>query len=167
MDEGKFVIEVDEVEVWSFVIGTARPFHINALKSQVQFSIAGVDDTALPRASFGALRMRADKVRLGQVLRNFLSNAVKFAKSPGGEVKVVVDLIHDEKGRQVSFSGQSGGVQTVEHFVRVSVTDNGCGISKENQGRLFAKYVQFNAGALQKGGGSGLGLWIAKSKEDS
>ena len=36
------------------------------------------------------------------------------------------------------------------------------GISTENQKKLFGQYVQFNAGKLQKGNGSGLGLWISK-----
>lgn len=40
----------------------------------------------------------------------------------------------------------------------------GAGISKENQRKLFGQYVQFDAGALQKGGGSGLGLWISKGE---
>lgn len=49
--------------------------------------------------------------------------------------------------------------------LRITVTDTGYGISKENQTKLFGQYVQFNAAALQQGKGSGLGLWISKSKE--
>ena len=44
-------------------------------------------------------------------------------------------------------------------MVRISVTDSGAGISKENQDRLFKEIVQFNAGKLQNGQGSGIGLW--------
>ena len=47
-------------------------------------------------------------------------------------------------------------------WLRVEVVDSGAGMSKENQKKLFGQYVQFNANSLQKGGGSGLGLWIAK-----
>ena len=47
-------------------------------------------------------------------------------------------------------------------WLRLEVIDSGAGISKENQKKLFGKYAQFNANALQKGGGSGLGLWISK-----
>ena len=42
---------------------------------------------------------------------------------------------------------------------RVEVHDTGKGIQKGNMGSLFGKYVQFNAAEMQKGGGSGLGLW--------
>ncbi|RYH20865.1 ATP-binding protein [archaeon] len=49
-------------------------------------------------------------------------------------------------------------------IVRISVTDTGAGISVQNQKKLFGQYVQFNAAQLQQGKGSGLGLWITKSK---
>lgn len=49
-----------------------------------------------------------------------------------------------------------------DHVFRLEVVDSGAGISKQNKKRLFGQYVQFNANALQKGKGSGLGLWISK-----
>jgi len=52
---------------------------------------------------------------------------------------------------------------TFSRVLRVSVTDSGPGIRKEDQAFLFGKYVQFDSAKLQKGKGSGLGLWISKS----
>ena len=49
-------------------------------------------------------------------------------------------------------------------WLRLEVTDSGAGMSKENQKKLFGQYVQFNVNSLQKGGGSGLGLWISKGE---
>ena len=46
--------------------------------------------------------------------------------------------------------------------VTVAVTDEGPGISRENQQRLFASFEQIDAAALQKGGGSGLGLSLCR-----
>lgn len=46
-----------------------------------------------------------------------------------------------------------------KEFIRISVKDSGVGISKEDQRRLFREIVQFDAAKLQKGQGSGLGLW--------
>lgn len=46
-------------------------------------------------------------------------------------------------------------------FIRISVTDSGCGISKEDQISLFHEFIQVQADKLQNGQGSGLGLWIA------
>jgi CheY-like chemotaxis protein len=46
--------------------------------------------------------------------------------------------------------------------ISVIVTDNGPGMSKEDQKQLFGEGVQFNANKLQSGQGSGLGLHFAK-----
>jgi len=50
-------------------------------------------------------------------------------------------------------------------YLRIDVTDTGAGISPENTTKLFGQYVQFRAAELQKGGGSGLGLWISKVRK--
>ena len=46
--------------------------------------------------------------------------------------------------------------------MHVILVDEGAGIAKENLGKMFGQYVQFDAAKLQKGKGSGLGLWISK-----
>jgi len=74
-----------------------------------------------------------------------ISNAVKFTP-PGGCVAVKIEKIEESE------------------TVKVSVKDTGPGISAANQKKLFGQYVQFNAAQLQQGKGSGLGLWISKSK---
>ena len=104
-------------------------------------------------------RIKADKFKLSQVVRNLMSNALKFARSEGGKVEVIVEkVITTPNSDTTKRKGCS------REFVRVSVVDNGCGISLENQCKLFGQYIQFNANELQKGGGSGLGLRISKGK---
>ena len=63
-----------------------------------------------------------------------------------------------------SSSSSNNSAAVTNSVLRVEVIDSGAGISKENQTKLFGQYVQFNANALQKGGGSGLGLWISKGE---
>jgi len=157
MDEKKLVIEVDDLDVWSFVADNVRPFRLNALKNNVALSVDCMDKESNWMDEY---RIKADKFKLNQVLRNFMSNALKFADSAHGEVKVVVErkAMSDKMAKASAMRGE-----TAQDCVRVSVVDNGCGISAENQKRLFGQYVQFDASALQKGGGSGLGLWISKS----
>jgi len=97
------------------------------------------------------------------VIRNLLSNALKFSPRDS-TVKVVTEILkYDAKTSKVT-----GNVNNIamkfDRIVRVSVVDNGPGISLEDQKKLFGKYVQFNPGALQSGKGSGLGLWISRSK---
>ena len=91
-----------------------------------------------------------DPVRLGQVVLNLLTNAYKFTPEHGS-IRMVVSKVTRDGARLPS-----------QLFLRLEVIDSGAGISKENQKKLFGQYVQFNANALQKGGGSGLGLWICK-----
>jgi hypothetical protein len=47
-------------------------------------------------------------------------------------------------------------------YIKVIVSDTGAGMTTDQLGRLFQDGVQFNVNELQKGGGSGLGLYIAK-----
>ena len=61
-------------------------------------------------------------------------------------------------------SSSMDSVKPSSSCIRISVSDSGAGISVENQKKMFGQYVQFNAAQLQKGKGSGLGLWISKSK---
>ena len=84
--------------------------------------------------------VRADGVRLGQVLLNFLSNAIRH--SPPGTVGVHLDA-------------------PVPGRLRMRVRDEGAGIPRERQHLLFVKFSQVGSGAEARSG-SGLGLAIAK-----
>eukprot|EP01039_Chlorochromonas_danica_P003829 gene3829-4180_t len=144
IDEQKLVVEMQDISPWSFVCAAAKPFSINAKQTHVHFAVKLHD-----RESGWARRhmIRGDPFKLSQVLRNLISNALKFTPAEGNvEVRVQRDPDFNNKD-----------------IVRISVTDTGAGISPQNQKKLFGQYVQFNAGALQQGKGSGLGLWISKS----
>ena len=95
----------------------------------------------------GLPSVRADPARTVQVLVNLLSNAIKFTPV-GGTITVRVGLPDDKAG---------GG-----RCARFSVSDTGPGIAKQDQKRIFDKFVQTDSGAAQ-GGGTGLGLTIAKA----
>ena len=69
--------------------------------------------------------MNADSAKLNQVMRNMLSNALKFTP-PGGTVEV--DLCQFDR----SEDGSSGRDRP---WIRISVTDSGPGISKVNEQR--------------------------------
>ena len=164
IDEKKLVLEKEEMNVWSFVSDTIRPFRINAMKEDVTMTSECVNvDTKW----FENYYVHADKFKLKQVLRNFVSNAMKFCDKLGrGEVQIVVEKRQVVSRKALSLKElATDKVDAVQDVVRVNVKDNGCGISPENQKKLFRQYVQFNASALQQGQGSGLGLWICKSRK--
>lgn len=86
-----------------------------------------------------------DKLRLSQVLINFLGNAVKFTNA-GGRVSLKVT----ERLSPV-------GVSEIYFEVR----DTGVGISREDQERVFHSFEQAQGGVSNKFGGTGLGLAIS------
>ena len=134
------------------------------------------------------LALFADKTKLAQVMRNLITNAVKFTPV-GQSISVVVrpstseDLLSaypnskeedKSKNRAKSFLSNSSSAGFVGyHFLSeivVEVADSGCGIDSESQSRLLKAFTHFNANELQGGGGTGLGLWISQEimkKHDS
>ncbi|MET0293610.1 MAG: ATP-binding protein [Phenylobacterium sp.] len=81
-----------------------------------------------------------DPTRVGQILRNLVSNAIKF--TPEGAVAVRLS--------------RPAGVLTMY------VSDTGIGITPEQQARLFDAFVQADASTTRRFGGTGLGLAIVK-----
>lgn len=87
------------------------------------------------------LELYTDEAKVSQILRNFISNALKFTER--GEVRVSVSRGHD-------------------NTLLFAVTDTGIGIAEEDQERIFLEWTQVE-GRLQKGAkGSGLGLPLSR-----
>jgi signal transduction histidine kinase len=88
----------------------------------------------------GMPRIYTDRIKLSQILRNFISNALKF--TPEGEVRV--SARHD--GEWVTFS----------------VRDTGIGIAAEHLPLLFQDFAQIDNPVQRRLRGSGLGLSLSK-----
>lgn len=86
-----------------------------------------------------------DPLRLGQVLLNLVSNAIKFTEQ--GEVRVNV--------KPLTVSGDSMEIE-------FSVQDTGIGLTEEQCAHLFKPFSQADTSTTRKYGGSGLGLSISK-----
>ncbi|MFY7863350.1 PAS domain S-box protein [Roseateles sp.] len=89
--------------------------------------------------------LHGDGLRLGQILLNYLSNAVRFTQR--GQVCVRARLL-----------SQDGG----SLLVRFEVEDQGIGISEAEQARLFQVFEQAAEDTAHRFGGTGLGLAIAR-----
>jgi signal transduction histidine kinase/CheY-like chemotaxis protein len=88
----------------------------------------------------------SDDHRLSQVILNLLSNAVKFSPEKG-EISLDISLINEKDGF---------------YEIRMEVSDNGIGISPEQQAKLFRAFQQADSGITREFGGTGLGLSISK-----
>jgi len=108
-------------------------------------------------------RTLGDKFKIEHVVGNLLSNAIKFSP-PGGTITVsatiVDDALDDIHRGYIQTNNFHPELNSVK--VKLSVRDEGPGIPKEHQAKLFGSFVQIRAGDLQNGGGSGLGLSLCK-----
>jgi signal transduction histidine kinase len=89
----------------------------------------------------GEIRLYTDDKKVSQILRNFISNALKFTQA--GEVRVSARLLEDD-------------------LVEFAVSDTGVGISPEHVQSLFNDFVQLNVPLQKRLRGTGLGLSLAK-----
>ena len=90
--------------------------------------------------------LSGDRYRVEHVLSNLLSNAIKFSPE-NGAIRI-----------HVTAEAKADAMMSVT----VSITDEGPGISAEDQKRLFESFFQIRPNQLQQGQGSGLGLSLCK-----
>jgi two-component system sensor histidine kinase/response regulator len=84
-----------------------------------------------------------DPLRLGQILTNFVNNAVKFTER--GEIRLNIELL-ERTGEKVQ--------------LKFSVRDTGIGMTPEQSAKLFQPFTQADMSTTRKHGGTGLGLTI-------
>lgn len=107
--------------------------------------------------------VRVDQDRIGQVVTNLLSNALKFTDR--GEIAIEAQkFIWHGDGSLVpdlGFAEKLRGLEAGE-WVAVSVQDSGIGIAPENLDRVFEKFQQVGDMMTARPKGTGLGLTISK-----
>ncbi len=134
IEAGKLDVELADVDIVDAVDETLALFSAAARDKGLEL-VAEVSPEA-PRI------VRGDAVRLGQVVSNLVSNALKFTET--GHVRVRIEA--DAK----------------PEFLRVVVEDTGIGIAKDKLGKLFSAFTQEDQTTTRRFGGTGLGLSIAK-----
>ena len=95
-----------------------------------------------------------DRLRLEQVLRNLISNAVKFTAQGGVTVSIRPLTVEDQL---------PSSTLTVGSTLVISVIDTGIGIPEEKQQIIFEAFHQVDGSTARKYGGTGLGLSISKN----
>ncbi|MEM9675363.1 MAG: ATP-binding protein [Bacteroidota bacterium] len=137
IEAGKIVLESIDFNLRDLLQGIKAAQGIKATEKQVKLKLRWDDD--VPELVVG------DAVRLGQIINNLVSNAVKFTDK--GQVKVEVELIEEKNDQLV---------------IGFSVQDSGIGISPEQLEVIFDEFSQASSSTTRKYGGTGLGLAITR-----
>ncbi|MGN6870992.1 MAG: response regulator [Solirubrobacteraceae bacterium] len=96
----------------------------------------------------------SDRQRLGQVLKNLLSNAFKFTHEGG----VRLSIGHAAAGADL----RNDTLRSAERVIEFSVTDTGVGIPDDKLNLIFEAFQQADGTTSRKYGGTGLGLSISR-----
>ena len=133
IDQGRFVLSKEKINLSSLVDEVIEGHRILAKASNVEINVEKTD--ALPE-------IIGDKRRIGIVIDNLVSNAIKYIQKKG-----FVEIRVDSDGNNIS----------------VYVKDNGIGIPDKEQDKIFQKFFRSNNAAKYQTGGTGLGLYISKN----
>ena len=137
IEAGKLDIENTAFELDSVLNDVATLIGIRAHEKGLEFLLD--TDPNLPSSLVG------DPVRIGQVLTNLCSNAVKFT----------------DRG-QITLSASLQEMQDRRVVLLFSVRDTGIGLTSEQQALLFQPFTQADASTTRRYGGTGLGLSISR-----
>ena len=140
IEENKFELSYTEFEFSAMIQRVVNIFEFRLGEKNQRLTLN--QDPSIPE------RIVTDDQRLAQVITNLMGNAIKFTPE-GGDISLSIRRLEDES----------------ENFCTLEfrVTDNGIGISEEQQGRLFQSFVQVDSSINRKFGGTGLGLAISKT----
>ncbi|WP_341225087.1 PAS domain S-box protein [uncultured Arcticibacterium sp.] len=138
IESGQVNIENVEFNLYDVVSSVERLLRPNAEAKKLRLAI--IIDENVPMLIIG------DPTRLGQILTNLISNAIKFTEN--GFVNLEVSLVKDDE-------------ESTE--LKFNVADSGIGIPKDKIQVIFERFTQANTDTTRKYGGTGLGLSISKS----
>ena len=136
-EAGKVDLENISFDIRNPIIEAIRILSINAHEKKLQLIPHIYSD--IPA------KLRGDPFRIKQVVTNLVANAIKFTDSGSITVRCMLEEETDD-----------------EVLVKITITDTGPGLSKEEQTKLFQAFTQTDASITRRHGGTGLGLVICK-----
>lgn len=135
IEAGKMILEYEPVGISNLFNELSGMFQPVASQKGLVFQTD--IDPGIPN------QIETDKLRLDQVLRNLIANAIKFTQK--GKIRLSVMADPHKAG-----------------FIRFEVSDTGIGISEQNQKIIFEAFQQADGSTRRKFGGTGLGLSISR-----
>lgn len=138
IEAGKLELNIDTVNLTQIVDNLRDTFALQMQKKSLDFQIKS--DTDVPAT------IRSDQVRLEQILKNLVSNAMKFTEK--GSVKVYFKMKPGEDKAR---------------FLQINVEDSGIGIPRDKQTTVFEAFRQIDSSLSRRYSGTGLGLSISQT----
>jgi len=135
-------IESNKIEIENIVFDAAEEFESAIETYSVGAAEKNIDLNFYMDPTISN-KLKGDPTKIKEIIINLLSNAIKFT-SYGGEINLVIQKVEDN-----------------DNHIKFSVQDNGIGMSKDQQARIFDAFSQADVSVTRKYGGTGLGLTIS------
>jgi len=138
IESGKMKISLQEIDLKEIVEIVVQELNSFAMANNVELIVDTKEKIS---------KVKTDSVRIKMVIQNFVDNAIKYTSPKKGIVKI-------------SLENKDGNICC-------SVEDNGIGISKSEQAKIFDKFFRGSGVVKKQTIGTGLGLYIAKAAIES
>jgi signal transduction histidine kinase/CheY-like chemotaxis protein len=145
VEAGRMEVDMAPVALSDIYEDAERAFRQVAEQKNLDFTVE--IDSALPPS------IVSDEQRLGQILKNLLSNAFKFTNDGGVTLAI---------GRTQPAGFWSETLRAAEHVISFAVIDTGVGIPDDKLSAIFEAFQQADGTTSRKYGGTGLGLSISR-----
>lgn len=137
IEAGKVELEEVPFDLKQLISNTKKANQVKSAEKENKIKLMIDDD--VPNILIG------DPLRIGQIISNLVSNAVKFTKKGSITVELTLQKIINNRA-----------------IIDFSVTDTGIGIAENKQKLIFDKFTQADSETTREFGGTGLGLVITK-----
>ncbi len=128
-------LQMEQFDIVALTREIAEQAEMEAGKKRIDITVKGADNLPSP------FWVYADKYYIGQVLVNLIVNSIRYGRE-GGHTRIHFRDLLDK--------------------ILVEVEDNGVGIAREDQPRIFERFYRTDRGRSREQGGTGLGLAIVK-----
>ena len=133
IEAGKMTLNIENLSIREFGNSLKLNFKHQTQKKGIKLNLTISDDCP----SF----IKTDSLRLNQIMKNLISNAIKFTERGGISINMTVNK---------------------DNTLNIAVIDTGIGIPKEKQMLIFEAFQQADGSTARKYGGTGLGLSISR-----
>lgn len=137
IEKGLLNIDKEEIDITRTIYQVVEGFCFETCPGQVKVNY---------KFNSKDVTVLADKIHLRNILNNLVDNAVKYS---GQNPDITIST------------------ETVDDYLKISVSDNGKGIPKESLNKVFDKFYRVPSGNIHNVKGFGLGLYYVKTMVDS